>query len=44
MKPSTEGMDFSHSTALGKILKHNRAEDSMLFKYEEKNNNEIKKK
>lgn len=44
MKPSTERMDFSHSTALGKILKRNRAEDSMLFKYEEKNNNEIKKK
>lgn len=40
----TEHMDFSHRTALGKILKGNIAEDSMLFKYEEKNNNEIKKK
>lgn len=44
MKSSTEHMDSSQSTALGKILKGNRAEDSMSFKYKEKNNNEIKKK
>lgn len=41
MKSST---DFSHSTASGKILIGNRAEDYMLFKYEDENNNEIKKK
>lgn len=44
MKLSTEHIDFSYSTALGKILNGNRAEDSMLFKYKQENNNEIKKK
>lgn len=44
MKSSVECIDFSYSTALGKILNGNRAEDSMLFKYKQENNNEIKKK
>lgn len=44
MKLSIEHIDFSYSTALGEILNGNKAEDSMLFKYKQENNNEIKKK
>lgn len=43
MKPTVEHIDFSYSSASGKILNGNRAEDSMLFKYKQENNNEIKK-
>lgn len=44
MKSSVEYINFSYSIALGKILNGNRAEDSILFKYKQENNNEIKRK